>query len=278
MSLSARGNVIYDEEEFELNRNIKHVIYAGSNVAKEEKEKKDESAYEILHFNKSQLDKLALGVNETLQSSSETVNPNGGLFYRFVKRTADIVLSSLALIVLSPLFLVVSAAIVIDDKGSPFFKQYRLTKDGKPFPILKFRSMYTDAEERFKEVQKLNETDGLAFKMENDPRITKVGSFIRKTSIDELPQLINVILGHMSIIGPRPPLPREVIKYTPYQMNRLVVKGGLSCYCQCSGRSNIGFDEWVDSDIKYIKERSLLVDAKIVLKTIVAVLKRDGAK
>ena len=138
--------------------------------------------------------------------------------------------------------------------------------------------MYTDAEERFKEVQKLNETDGLAFKMDNDPRVTKVGRFIRKTSIDELPQLINIIKGDMSIIGPRPPLPREVINYTPHQMNRLVVKGGLSCYCQCSGRSDMPFDEWVESDIKYIKERSLLVDMKIIFKTMVAVIKRDGAK
>lgn len=275
MSLSVRGNVIYDEEEFKLNRNIKHVVCAEKTVTEE---KKNEKSYEILHFNKAQLDKLALGVSETLKSSPETVKPGGGLFYRIVKRTADIVLSSFALLVLSPLFLVIAAIIVIDDKGSPFFKQYRLTENGKPFYMLKFRSMYTDAEERFKEVQKLNETDGLAFKMDNDPRVTKVGRFIRKTSIDELPQLINIIKGDMSIIGPRPPLPREVINYTPRQMNRLVVKGGLSCYCQCSGRSDMPFDEWVESDIKYIKERSLLVDMKIIFKTMVAVIKRDGAK
>lgn len=277
MSLSARGNVIYDEEEFKLNRNSNHVVYAEKAVTKDKKDK-EEKSYEILHFNKAQLDKLAIGIEETLKCSDQTVKPNGGFVYRFIKRTADIVLSSFALIVLLPVFLAVSAAIVIDDKGSPFFKQYRLTEKGKPFYILKFRSMYTDAEERFKEVQKLNETDGLAFKMDNDPRVTKVGRFIRKTSIDELPQLINIILGHMSIIGPRPPLPREVINYTPYQMNRLLVKGGLSCYCQCSGRSDMPFDEWVESDIKYIKERSLWVDAKIILKTMVAVLKRDGAK
>ncbi len=269
--LASGSTALYNEEEFELKKDIKHVIYA-------KKAHRDENAYQILHFNNEQLKKLSIGVSETLKSSSETVKPNGGIGYRITKRTLDIILSSCALVVLSPLFLVVSAVIVIDDKGTPFFVQRRLTKDGKPFPMIKFRSMYMDAEDRFAEVQKLNQTDGLAFKMDNDPRVTKIGDFIRKTSIDELPQLVNVLLGHMSIIGPRPPLPREVLNYTPHQMNRLTVKGGLSCYCQCSGRSNMAFDEWVESDIEYIKNRSLAVDIKIIIKTILAVLKRDGAK
>ena len=269
--MAAGSTALYNEEEFELNNDIKHVICA-------KKPRKEENAYQILHFNNEQLKKLSIGVSETLRSSSETVKPNGGIIYRITKRTLDILLGSCALIALSPLFILVSAVIVIDDMGTPFFVQKRLTKDGKSFPMIKFRSMYMDAEERFAEVQKLNETDGLAFKMDNDPRVTKIGNFIRKTSIDELPQLINVILGQMSLIGPRPPLPREVLNYTPHQMNRLTVKGGLSCYCQCSGRSNMGFDEWVESDIEYIKNRSLSVDFKIIIKTILAVLKRDGAK
>ncbi|MBE6852970.1 MAG: sugar transferase [Ruminococcus sp.] len=222
--------------------------------------------------------KLSIGVQETLKNSPDTVKPAGGKVYRFLKRTIDIVLSSFALLVLSPVFLIVALIIYIDDPGNPFFVQYRLTEKGKPFPMLKFRSMYTDAEARFEEVMKLNETDGLAFKMENDPRVTKVGDFIRKTSIDELPQLINIICGHMSIIGPRPPIPREVINYTPHQMNRLMVKGGLACYCQCSGRSDMPFDQWVESDIQYIKERSLWVDLKILIKTFIAVIKKEGAK
>lgn len=264
----------YGKEELDLKREVKSVAYADEN-SKKEKQKND---YQILHFNEKQMQKLTAGVQETLKNSQETVKPGGGLAYRFVKRAIDLILSTFALLVLSPVFLIVAAIIVIDDPGNPFFVQYRLTEKGKTFPMLKFRSMYMDAEARFEEVMKLNETDGLAFKMEHDPRVTKVGNFIRKTSIDELPQLINIICGHMSIIGPRPPIPREVLNYTPYQMNRLMVKGGLACYCQCSGRSDMPFDEWVETDIQYIKERSLLVDFKILVKTFIAVLKRDGAK
>ena len=284
----------YGKEELDLKREVKSVAYADEN-SKKENQKND---YQILHFNEKQMQKLTAGVQETLKNSQETVKPGGGLAYRFVKRAIDLILSTFALLVLSPVFLIVAAIIVIDDPGNPFFVQYRLTEKGKTFPMLKFRSMYMDAEARFEEVMKLNETDGLAFnaeelkeklaaqnemsgpmfKMKDDPRVTKVGKFIRKTSIDELPQLINIICGHMSIIGPRPPIPREVLNYTPYQMNRLMVKGGLACYCQCSGRSDMPFDEWVETDIQYIKERSLLVDFKILVKTFIAVLKRDGAK
>jgi len=232
----------------------------------------DSKGYQIIHFNDDQLSRLSCGINETLKASKETVEPNGGLAYRFFKRASDIVLSSFALVVLSPVFLGTAIAIMIDDPGNPFFVQSRITKDGKTFPMLKFRSMYMDAEKRLEELQSQNETDGLAFKMKNDPRVTRVGKFIRKTSIDELPQLINIICGHMSIIGPRPPLPREVLLYTPYQMNRLTVKGGLACYCQCTGNSDMPFDEWVESDIEYIRKRSLLVDAEIIFKTGLSVI------
>lgn len=198
--------------------------------------------------------------------------------YEACKRIFDLVMSTFALIVLSPLFLVVAIIIKCQDGGPVFFKQTRLTKGGKEFGMYKFRSMCIDAESKLDALMDQNEMEGPAFKMENDPRITKVGRFLRKTSIDELPQLINIIRGEMSIIGPRPPLVREVEKYTPYQMHRLDVKTGLSCYRECYGRSNIhDFDEWVESDLKYIRERSMLTDIKVILLTVKVVLTGEGA-
>ncbi len=198
--------------------------------------------------------------------------------YEALKRTFDIISSLLALILFSPLMLIVALAVFLQDFHNPFFAQTRLTKDGKEFKMFKFRSMCVDAEEKLSELRELNEADGPVFKIENDPRITRIGRFIRRTSMDELPQLINILTGSMSVVGPRPPLPSEVAQYSSYQMHRLDVKSGLTCYWQCSGRSNIGFDEWVDLDIQYIKERSLTTDLKIILKTIKAVIKKDGAE
>lgn len=198
--------------------------------------------------------------------------------YEVCKRIFDIVMSTLALIVLSPVFLAVAIAIKREDGGTVFFKQDRMTKGARVFGMYKFRSMCPDAEEKLQELMNQNEMDGPAFKMQDDPRITKVGRFIRKTSIDELPQLVNIIKGDMSIIGPRPPLVWEVEQYTPYQMHRLDVKTGLSCYRECYGRSNIrDFDEWVESDLKYIRERSMWTDIKVILLTIKVVLKCEGA-
>ena len=173
---------------------------------------------------------------------------------------------------------VVALLIYVDDKGNPFFSQVRLTQDGKPFKMYKLRSMCIDAEARFAEVQKENQSDGLAFKSDDDPRVTRIGKFIRKTSIDELPQFWNVLKGDMSFIGPRPPLPREVVLYTPEQMNRLLVKGGLSCICQTEGRSDSEFDKWVEGDVEYIKTRSAWLDLKLMVKTVIAVVQRKGAK
>lgn len=207
--------------------------------------------YPILDFDDRALGLLSAGVAETLRYSE--IKPRGGLAYRFLKRLFDIV-------------------------GSPIFSQARLTKDGKVFYMHKFRSMCVDAEQKFAEVQKENETDGLAFKSENDPRITRIGHFIRRTSIDELPQLWDVFCGHMSIIGPRPPLPREVVLYTPHQMQRLQVKGGLSCICQVEGRSDMGFEKWVESDLEYIQTRSAGLDLKLVFKTIGVVIMKKGAR
>lgn len=207
------------------------------------------------------------------------VHTNDSKVYSFIKRLFDMICSVIALIVLSPLFLVVSAVIFLSDFHSPIFKQERYTKNKKTFYMYKFRSMCVDAEEKLLDLSEFNEADedGKAFKMTNDPRVTRIGRFIRKTSIDELPQLVNILKGDMSFVGPRPPIPREVEEYDEYELHRLDIKSGLTCYWQCSGRSNLSFDEWVALDIKYINEQSIKTDIKILFKTFAAVFKGDGA-
>lgn len=232
--------------------------------------------YPVLEFDDRALRLLHEGVSETLKYSK--VKPARGKLYEFAKRLFDIVAAACALTILAIPIGVIALIIYMDDKGNPFFSQVRLTKNGKPFKMYKLRTMCVDAEKRFAEVQKENQSDGLAFKSDHDPRITKIGGFLRKTSIDELPQLLNVLQGSMSIIGPRPPLPREVVLYTPDQMDRLLVKGGLSCICQTEGRSDMEFDKWVEGDVEYIKTRSAWLDLKLMFKTVIAVIKRDGAK
>ena len=232
--------------------------------------------YPILNFDERALKLLHMGVVNTLKHTK--VKPRGGKGFEFVKRTFGIVASAGALTVLALPIGVVALIIYLDDRGNPFFSQVRLTKDGKPFKMYKLRSMCIDAEARFAEVQKENQSDGLAFKSDDDPRVTRIGKFIRKTSIDELPQFFNVLRGDMSIIGPRPPLPREVVLYTPDQMDRLLVKGGLSCICQTEGRSDMEFDKWVEGDVRYIKTRSAGLDLKLMFKTAAAVILRKGAK
>ena len=198
-------------------------------------------------------------------------------FERNVKRCGDCLLAAIALIIFSPLFLICYLAVKHEDGGPAIFAQERMGKNGVRFKMYKFRSMYMDAEERLAELQKFNQVDGPAFKMENDPRITPVGRFIRKTSIDELPQLINILKGEMSIVGPRPPIPREVEQYTDWDWGRLAVKPGLTCYWQVSGRSNLSFDEWMKLDLKYVEEQGVLTDMKILFKTVGVVLRGDGA-
>ena len=189
--------------------------------------------------------------------------------YLFIKRSIDIICSLAGIIVLSPVFLIVAVLIKIEDpKGSIFFCQERNGQHPNTFKMYKFRSMVHNAEELLKDLQHKNEQTGPAFKMADDPRITNVGKFIRKTSLDELPQLFNILKGDMSLVGPRPPIPREVREYNSYQMQRLLVKPGLTCIWQVSGRNNIGFDEWVDMDLEYIKTRNLLLDIKLILKTV----------
>lgn len=232
--------------------------------------------YPILEFDENALQLLHTGVHETLQYSS--VKPAGGKIYLTCKRLFDILVSLIVLLLLPLPMGIVMLLICHEDKGSPVFSQIRLTEDGRPFRMYKLRSMCMDAEKKFAEVQKENQSDGIAFKSEDDPRITRIGKFIRKTSIDELPQFWNVLKGDMSLIGPRPPLPREVVLYTPEQMNRLLVKGGLSCICQTEGRSDMEFDKWVESDIHYIKNRNFRMDISLLFKTAGAVLGRKGAK
>ncbi|ERK32254.1 galactosyl transferase CpsE [Clostridium intestinale URNW] len=190
------------------------------------------------------------------------------LMYNFVKRFIDIFCSSLGILLLSPVFIVVGTIIKLDSKGPIIFSQKRVGKDGKEFKMYKFRSMVVNAEELKKKLMHQNEMSGPMFKMKDDPRITKIGKFIRKTSIDELPQLINVLKGEMSLVGPRPSLPKEVAQFEPWMMRRLDVKPGLTCYWQVSGRNNIDFDDWMKLDIKYVEDRSIKLDIKLIFKTV----------
>lgn len=198
--------------------------------------------------------------------------------YLVAKRVMDILGALLGIVLLSPLFIIVSIVIKIEDpKGKILFAQERCGKDNKKFYMYKFRSMVSNAEELLDGLKEFNEMDGPVFKIKNDPRITKIGKFIRKTSIDELPQLINVLKGEMSIVGPRPAIPREVEQYNEYQLQRLSVKPGITCIWQVSGRNAIDFENWVELDLKYIKERNLMLDIKLILKTIPALLGDSNA-
>ena len=196
----------------------------------------------------------------------------------FIYRLRDILLSAAALLFLWPFLAIVALVIVIDDPhGSPIFSQTRVGRNGKEFRFYKFRSMRNHAEEMLDELLPDNEMDGPAFKMKEDPRITRVGKFLRKSSIDELPQLWNVLRGDMSIVGPRPDLPREVAQYNAYMLQRLLIHPGLTCYWQVQPmRNSLTFDQWVDLDIKYIQERSFFTDLKIILRTFGAVFGMNG--
>ncbi|OOP74807.1 sugar transferase [Clostridium beijerinckii] len=191
---------------------------------------------------------------------------NRGKYY-FFKRITDILCSSFGLLVLSPIFLIVGVLIKLESKGSVIFSQERIGKDGSVFKMYKFRSMVSNAEELKDKLCHKNEMSGPMFKMKDDPRVTKIGKFIRKTSIDELPQLFNVLKGDMSLVGPRPSLPKEVEKFDNWMMTRLEVKPGLTCYWQVSGRNDIDFEDWMKLDIKYVRERNTLVDIKLIFKT-----------
>ena len=198
--------------------------------------------------------------------------------YWFVRRTQDILISSSLLLVLWPLMVIIAIIIAIDSPGaSPIFTQTRVGRDGKIFKFYKFRSMCPNAEQQQEELLDRNEMEGPVFKIKDDPRITRVGKFIRKTSIDELPQLFNVLKGEMSIVGPRPALPREVEQYDDYARQRLLVTPGLTCIWQVQPqRNSLSFDEWLELDIQYIRNRSFATDWKIIFKTFGAVLGMNG--
>ena len=195
-----------------------------------------------------------------------------------VKRTFDVLAAVAAIILLSPIFIIIALLIRLESKGGALFKQERVGQNGRSFTMYKFRSMRTDAEARLVELVNSNEMEsGVIFKMKSDPRITKVGKFIRKASIDELPQLFNVLIGDMSLVGPRPPLPKEVVQYSQRDFMRLAAVPGITCFWQVMGRSDIPFKQQVELDIKYIKNQSFLLDVKLLLMTVPAVLTARGA-
>ncbi|WP_343839012.1 sugar transferase [Salinibacillus aidingensis] len=201
-------------------------------------------------------------------SIHEQIQTNNKTSYLFFKRAIDILGSIFGIIILSPLFLMVSLLIKIEDsKGPVIFKQKRIGKDETSFYMYKFRSMVSNAEELKEKLIEQNEATGPVFKIKEDPRVTRIGRFIRRTSIDELPQLFNVLKGEMTLVGPRPPLVDEVKEYTSYERQRLSVRPGLTCYWQVSGRSNLSFEEWVRLDLQYIKNRSFWLDMKLILRT-----------
>ncbi|OXS79109.1 multidrug MFS transporter [Domibacillus enclensis] len=189
--------------------------------------------------------------------------------YIMMKRAMDVAGAGLGILFLSFVFLMIAFLIKLEDpKGPVFFKQKRVGKDGKEFYMYKFRSMVFNAEELLASLLAQNEVSGAMFKMKNDPRVTKIGRFIRRTSLDELPQLWNVVKGEMSLVGPRPPLPREVVEYTDYDKQRLTVIPGCTGPWQVSGRNSVGFHEMVELDIEYIRKRCIQLDIIIILKTI----------
>ena len=193
-----------------------------------------------------------------------------------VKFIFEYILSLLAVIVFLPFAFIIACMIKIESKGPVFFKQRRVGLHGRPFTMYKFRTMIQHSDELKKELEKKNEADGPVFKIKNDPRITKIGAFLRKTSLDEFPQFLNVLRGEMSVVGPRPPVPEEVALYQRPQLRRLSVKPGITCIWQVSGRNNIGFDEWMKLDLQYIDNWSLKLDFMLILKTINAIYRRTG--
>ena len=198
-------------------------------------------------------------------------------FYRLSKRILDLVLSSLGILLFLPLMIPLAIMIRLESNGPIFFRQIRGGKNRRHFICYKFRSMVAEAEELKDEISYMNEAEGPMFKIRNDPRITPLGSFLRRSSLDELPQLFNVFKGDMSIVGPRPQIPSEVERYQPWHYRRLEVTPGITCLWQISGRSAIGFEEWMRLDTEYVKMRGFLFDMKIILFTLPAIIARRGA-
>lgn len=213
------------------------------------------------------MEKINLIGNEKFKSIYNNEEYNSRLTYNFTKRFLDIIGAICGLLFSSPILLPIVIAIKLESDGPVIFSQTRIGKDGKKFKMYKLRSMVVNAEELKKDLYNKNEMSGPMFKIKDDPRITKVGRFIRKTSIDELPQLFNVLKGEMSLVGPRPSLPKEVKQFDEWMLKRLSIKPGLTCYWQVMGRNNIDFEDWMKLDIKYVENRSLILDLKLIFKT-----------
>ena len=225
-----------------------------------------------------QVEGAAAGLDSEAARAAERLR-TGRWAYRAVKRAFDVCFSACVLVCLSWLFLIVAVAIKLDDPEGPvIFSQARVGRDGREFRMYKFRSMCADAESRLAELAGRNEKDGPVFKMADDPRVTRVGRLLRKTSIDELPQFVNVLVGDISVVGPRPALPKEVAQYTPRQRQRLSVKQGITCYWQTRrNRDSITFDEWVDLDLVYVKKCGIWSDLKLIVQTVGCVLTAQGS-
>ena len=198
----------------------------------------------------------------------DNIDENRKRIYEISKRAIDIIGAGSGLLLLSPVIAIVACAVKFTSKGPVFFSQKRVGKNGELFDMYKFRSMVVNAEELKEKLAHQNEMSGPMFKMKDDPRVTKVGKFIRKTSLDELPQLWNVLKGDMSLVGPRPSLPKEVAQFEKLMYKRLSVKPGLTCFWQVSGRNNIDFEDWMKLDIKYVDERNIWIDIKLIFKTV----------
>lgn len=220
---------------------------------------------------------LGVGIDPATQAAAERLR-TGRWGYRFAKRAFDIVFSLVVLVGLCWLYAIVAIAIKLDDPHGPVvFKQVRVGKDGREFEMYKFRSMVTDAETRLAQLLERNEKTGPVFKLHDDPRVTRVGRVIRRVSLDELPQFVNVLKGDLSVVGPRPALPREVAEYTDRDRQRLSVKQGLTCYWQVQpDRDDISFDEWVGLDLAYVRECSAWTDFKLIIQTVGCVLTAQG--
>lgn len=222
------------------------------------------------------------GVSVELQHENEiTQVKKSDITYRFVKRTFDILISGLSLIILSPIFLLIALLIKIDSKGKVFYKHKRIGKNGETIYLYKFRSMYSDSKERLEELlkdPKIRKEWEENYKLDNDPRITKIGDFLRKTSLDELPQLLNILNGDMSIVGPRPVIEDELEKYGLYKQKFLSVTPGLTGWWACNGRSCTSYQDRMKLELYYVDHRSIKLDLKVIYKTFISVIKRDGAK
>lgn len=221
------------------------------------------------------------GVSAELQAESKVLEAKSDIFYRIIKRIFDVLISGISLILLSPLFLIIALSIKLNSKGKVFYKHKRIGKNGEYIYLYKFRSMYSDSKERLEEMlkdPKIKKEWEENFKLSNDPRITKIGALLRKASLDELPQLLNILRGDMSIVGPRPIIDDEIKKYGINKDKLLSVTPGLTGWWACNGRSCTSYDDRMKLELYYVDNKSIKLDIKIIIKTFISVIKRNGAK